>query len=32
MINGSHETAAWAASFDVAAVVETEFDVILQVF
>jgi MFS family permease len=31
MINGSQETAAWAASSDVAAVVEIEIDVILQV-
>jgi hypothetical protein len=31
MINGIQETAAWAASSDVAAVVEIEFDVILQV-
>jgi hypothetical protein len=31
MINGSQETAAWAAPSDVAAVVEKELDVILQV-
>jgi hypothetical protein len=31
MISGSHETAAWAASSDVAAVVETEFVVISHV-
>jgi hypothetical protein len=31
MINGSHEIAAWAASSDVAAVVETEFVVISHV-